>query len=355
MLVLHYDWLQLSFHGNPQQVPFGYKFEPIEGSNRIFTKLGRLAREDSGEPLAVIQYDPASDVIRPDLLTIKFENHLLYCDEWRILLHDLLEVFQWAFVCVTRLDICGDFQKLKCGQSPEWLISGLFIHKLWRMNSRAEVFFGADKRMLTGMYNTKFGGIAAYLTNEIRFSQGYITGYRAGSRSSVVTAYLYNKTLELSTQTDKVYIRKIWAAAGFDPNRDTWRLEFSLKGKGFANLTPQSLLIGPFINELWSDMLARSFVIVSDEGKLDLFDSSPLPEVRLEGKPKKSENTRGIRLLIGRLAKVAGENKHDDICWELVNTALLLAARYDCIGYARTKLSFFGVLPVISADQPQSP
>lgn len=345
MLVLHYDWLQLSFHGNPQQVPFGYRFEPLDGSNRIFSKLGRLCREDSGEPLAVIQYAPLSDVIRPDLLTIKFENHLLYCDEWRHLLRDLLEVFQWSFVCVTRLDICGDFQELKCKQSPEWLISGLFTHQLWRMNSRAEVFFGADKRMLTGMYNTKFGGIAAYLTNEIRFSQGYITGYRAGSRSSVVTAYLYNKTLELTTQTDKKYIRQVWAAAGFDSNRNTWRLEFSLKGKGFANLTPENIMVPGYIHELWSDLLARSFVIVSEEGKVDLFDCSHLPPIRLENKPKKSENTRGIRLLIGRLAKVAGENSHDDLCWEIVNTALLLAARYDCMKYAETKLAFFGVLP----------
>lgn len=345
MIVLHYDWLQLSFHGDPRAIPFGYQFKRLEGSNKIFSRLGHICTS-AGTPIAVVQYAPVSNLMRKDLITLKFENYTLYNGEWRNLLHDLLYIFQWSLIGITRLDICGDMQQLSNGASPASLISDLFCGDVIKLNRRAEVFYNADKRAVTSMYTTKYKGLAVYLTSDIHANSGYVTGYRTGSRSSAVCAYLYNKSLELKMQTDKPYIRDCWDMMQYDSGKDVWRLEFSIKGKAYRNLSAEDLLRGSFINELWRKMLDEYFILKNREnGILDIIPagSQPAPIIRRE---RGSDATRSAKLLVARLAKEAAASPKE-IAVEIVNVTLLIASQHDIMKYAEAKLNGFHVLSLI--------
>lgn len=336
-ILLNLDWLQLSFKGEPHQLPIGYEFVPLEGGNKIFSHLCTIKYHDV--EIATVQYAPVSDVVARDLLTWKFHNVTLYNGMWRAIYCDLLDIFQWAFVGFTRVDICGDFVALNNGLSPEVFITRLFLGEYVKFNRRAEVFFGADKRQIVNMFPTQHLGLAAYMAYQVHQNISKITGYRAGSRASAVCVYMYNKSLELRTQTDKPYIRQMWHDAGLAVNDDTevWRLEFSIKGKAWREIEPDAFRAGDYIHTLWHSLVSQSFIIKDKAGAVvDVVPSTPV-ECPPPSHQRESNATRSARLLISRLCKEAASSP-SDVAAEIVNTVLLIAAQRDVMQYAELKL-----------------
>lgn len=109
----------------------------------------------------------------------------------------------------TRLDIALDFQIFDNKCAPRVFLSDYFCGKYAKINQAKFSAHGIDTWESKTYHSVKWG-----------------------SESSRVTTKMYCKTLELlQSGHDKPYIRGAWSAAGLDPTRDTWRIEFSMKSK----------------------------------------------------------------------------------------------------------------------------
>lgn len=180
------------------------------------------------EKLAELQLHPHSRILDKRGAIIKIENRRLYLEGFMPLVNCLIGAIGLQVQNLSRLDICADFRKfdfVSCRGFIEGVMNSTYRH-VGRGFGAAYFAHGAEK---VG-----------------KFSKGLLkyNGLSYGSNSSPVRAYLYNKTLELLTQTDKPYIRDVWVKAGLIDElvqwktQDVWRLEISIKSEGMEIATP---------------------------------------------------------------------------------------------------------------------
>lgn len=297
------DWLQFSAAGSVAQGSFTYTPVLTDAHNCIFSQVWEIRR--GNETIATAQAAPLSNVVRSDLVVVKIENHILYTSElWQVVNSIILD-FGLTPIGITRLDICADFQTLACGRLPATLIADIFTGDVWKKGARCEVFHGADMRRIDRLYNTKHDGMVAYFNQFCNRAGGQLTGYRAGSRSSAVCEYLYNKTIELQQQTDKPYIRQLWRAVGFRADMDVWRLEFSLKGKAFKDLTLEKLQavdLVAFYNGLLRDYFTLQIRHDRDICNLQILEAQTITPP-LTPKEKKASGDKSAKLFISRVVR----------------------------------------------------
>lgn len=300
--IINIDWLSISVYGTITSPPLLWEVKHTDAKNRIFSLISEIYY--NGDHVATVQSLPNSPLLKPNLMIVKVENHLLYKPDMIQFVQGMVNVWQWKFNNVNRVDVALDFQRLNNGLSPESLIAGLFIGEYIRKGARQQIFHGVDKNNIDRIYTTKANNLVAYFNKEVNFNSSAITGYRCGSRASAVCVYLYNKSLELKQQTDKPYIRKIWQSAGFDLMKDTWRLEFSLKGKQFDNMRLQDFEEKKLLT--LADSLIKSYFEIRqkiDTGsfeKLSLFAGGKAEQI-LTPKPRKAKGDKSAKLFISRM------------------------------------------------------
>lgn len=349
-MLISLDWLAVSLHGKISQIPIDFSIEDTGKHTQIFASIFSIRYKN--DIVATLQANPFSNVVAKDLMVLKLENHLLYSTQDPIVfLQFICDSWKWKINNINRIDICADFHKLAIG-SPKSLISQLFDGTFHRKGDRKVVFHGRDMNSIDNLYPTKAGNKVAYFNKETNYLSSDVTGYRAGSRASAVCVYMYNKTLELKTQTDKPYIRAAWKAYGLSPYIDVWRLEFSLKGKAFSSLDLECFLRQNLV-ATYAKLTNEYFVIYSSDNndspyRVNVFNWYNVSNstIKLTKKTRKCGADKSARLFLSRLIKEL-ENQHlnnndnNGAIIDLLNPLIYeFALQKNLQTYAKNKLLF---------------
>ena len=161
----------------------------------------------NGKRIATVTRQPLSHIIEPDTVLIKFDNWVLYTFDMHKFVPEFLSRNALTFKSISRIDLCADFQTFNNGMLPSTFIRNYLYGKYLRLGK-------------TSISNAHFKQINTDL---------HFNALKFGSNLSDVSTYLYNKTLEMNSVKWKPWIAEKWLQAGFSTDKDTWRLEVSIK------------------------------------------------------------------------------------------------------------------------------
>lgn len=117
-----------------------------------------------------------------------------------ILAHD------YTYKSISRIDICLDFNLFDKGDKPENVLLKYMKGELSKINQ---------------------GNIGAH--GKDRWDGRVWNSLSWGSKNSMISTKMYNKSLELKEVAPKYYIQDQWASAGLRVDMPVWRVEFSIK------------------------------------------------------------------------------------------------------------------------------
>lgn len=171
---------------------------------------------------------PRVDFIDPNICQFKLDNRFCYSNNIISTLQQFLTEYELTFKNYTRLDCAIDFQETNDYSTPQIIMDAFKTNEIIIKNK---------------------GNIAYYenfkVLNTIRF----------GSSASDTSTTFYNKTYEMKVKTEKPHIIKMWLDAGFDPEKDVYRLEFRNKKTTKDIVTHQGEFMGNFEDLLFLDNL----------------------------------------------------------------------------------------------------
>jgi hypothetical protein len=206
--VLSIDWLQLNLV-TPSNLDVKYHsfytVKKLDFSTRHFRIVEEIFQHD--KRIATVTRAPLSNIIAPDTILVKFDNWLLYSVDLHYFISQFIALNNFTFKSISRIDICGDFQRFHNNMLPSTFIKN-YLHGQYLRLGR------------TSISNAHFRQVDTELSfNALKF----------GSNLSDTSVYLYNKTLEMNSVKWKPWIAEKWLKAGFSVDADTWRLEVSIK------------------------------------------------------------------------------------------------------------------------------
>ena len=172
--------------------------------------------------VAHVFFEPIQPGIRPERCIFKAANRLLYMHGWVRAFLDIIHACGCHIICLSRLDVCCDFNSFANGVEPREFIRRYFAAPT--SNVPSYIRHSSNKFRTFGQKNELPGSGAVCDFQTLSF----------GTRDSAVQTNLYNKSEELR-QKDKPYIRAAWVASGLDPE-NVWRVEFSLNSRGCVAL-----------------------------------------------------------------------------------------------------------------------
>ena len=193
-----------------------------EYGTRVYREMFTILAPNE-EGLLEIRRNPASSgllgIHDENECHIRLCNRTCYFDNAAQFLKDFLNKHGYTDVRISRVDICLDFVEFDEGDNPQAFVRRYFKHRYAKINQ---------------------GRISSH--GEDTWSGQEWNSLSWGSKTSMVTTKLYNKTLELYDaklgRYKKPYIREAWFKCGMidDITRctkngekvDVWRVEFSL-------------------------------------------------------------------------------------------------------------------------------
>lgn len=211
--------------------------------------------DENGETqIAVVSFQPLSQILPLDSAHLKVINKFLYQDGLKEFVNELLIELDLKFKNYSRLDIAADFKQFYKHSCPNFI--KLFINrKVLKLKSTSFHLDGHATRSMPIHY--------------LRF----------GSKYSDLQFYIYNKSKELRDKTNKPYIIEKWERSGLKPNQyDVWRIEFSLKPSQFGlvdketgeanNFETLDVLLPENTVELFYSLLLNHAVFVYNDGQV---------------------------------------------------------------------------------------
>ena len=204
---MHLDWLAIQYIG-PIRDRYPFEVKKLPYSARQWKELYEVYRY--GQLWGHISAQSTLPTIPGDFYILKLENKYLYDPDVFSMIFDweVQENAKWHGF--SRVDVCLDFQEFDNGQKPWEVIRD----------------FGAGK---IDCLSKAGGDVRREASADEQYS--YMS---LGSKRSDVRTYLYNKSKEMREVKYKTWIYETDMAAGLDPDRDIWRLEFSLTGQAFT-------------------------------------------------------------------------------------------------------------------------
>lgn len=232
------DWLEVyCLESEPRPAAFfledGWAVRVRDYGTRIYREMFTLLENNTGEPLIEVRRAPAlsskTQVLDPRACHIRLCNRTCYFDNAAKLLADFINKYGFVFQRISRIDLCMDFERFDSGDDPQKFLVRYLKKKYRKINQGNIRLVGED--LWDGQ-----------LWNSVSW----------GSKQSMISTKLYNKTLELQQVKDKPYIRVAWTIAGLVDDfitlkktkvvkdKDTgesktvqynptiWRLEFSI-------------------------------------------------------------------------------------------------------------------------------
>lgn len=183
--------------------------------------------DEHGEPWIEVRRNPASGAsgfsgFVAESSHLRLVNRQCYSDSAISRLRDFLLLHEYIWKRIYRLDICYDFEKFDSGDRPDRFCQRYVSRKYSKIN-QCSLSAHAQDNWSTFDWET----------------------LSWGSRTSMVSTKIYNKSKELAAnKTDKPYIKWVWyenglidspttmekrAKDGTVYKPDIWRIEFSLK------------------------------------------------------------------------------------------------------------------------------
>lgn len=212
--LLSVDWLQLNCRSKQSDFLQSGKYLTVEPTD-LFTRaweeilqVNAITVDRYKQSVATVARKPKLKAIDPQTMLLKFDNYFLYQGGLKGQVIRVLDDLGLKVHSISRIDLSLDFQVFDNGLHPERLIKKFIECKFLKK--------GRGKFKLIGNHNTTV-------------QHEYI---RWGSRESVVSYYLYNKSRELKEEKMKPWIQDKWLEAGLLNDSDVWRLEFSIKTGG---------------------------------------------------------------------------------------------------------------------------
>lgn len=231
---IHVDWLEIYCLEPLDTFPLdaeyyrkkGYQVREREYGTRVYKEMFELLNQN-GDPVLEVRRNPASgdsefSGLVPESCHLRLPNWILYQDNPVRYLMDVVLQHGYIFKRIFRIDIALDFQYFDTGDDPAAFV----------------------RRYLKGQYR-KINQCNLTAHGEDNWNQCDWNSLSWGSRKSMVSTKLYNKTKELKEgKSSKPYIRTCWMLAGLVDNPlsltkrkadgtmepvDIWRLEFSIK------------------------------------------------------------------------------------------------------------------------------
>lgn len=243
---IHVDWLEIYCLEPLDTFPLnaeyyrnkGYQVREREYGTRVYKEMFELLNQN-GDPVLEVRRNPASgdsefSGLVPESCHLRLPNWILYQDNPVRYLMDVVLQHGYIFKSIFRIDIALDFQYFDTGEDPATFV----------------------RRYLKGRYR-KINQCNLTAHGEDNWNQCDWNSLSWGSRKSMVSTKLYNKTKELKEgKSSKPYIRTCWMLAGLVDNPlsltkrkadgtmepvDIWRLEFSIKSScdGFVVIEMQ--------------------------------------------------------------------------------------------------------------------
>lgn len=301
--VLSIDWLSYSCKSIlPPKLPVIIKV--LKFSTSIFNTCEQYLIND--KPIATIFRTPKTPIIPADSAILKFENYLLYTDDFYLQLQYYFDLFNITNYKINRIDICADFQQFRRRILPQQLIK-------WFFN---------DRIIKSG--KSKFTAIG---TSEAGISYEYL---RFGNRSSFVSSYMYNKSLEFKEKKEKSYITDLWAKVGFDLEKDVWRLEFSITGFNqfmfskdtgeMFKILDNSLNDEVYMVNLFMVLVSKYFKFIytgkqqhnKDRKELQLFDFKYMRNIKLQKFNYTKDSSKFNKIIINQMVENFKSYKKED-------------------------------------------
>ena len=178
------DWLQLFCDASEAVEAPGYLYNVENYGTSNFKKITNVSL--NSEPFCSIASEPTSSFMPENACIVKFKNRLLYSHDMIVQIQVFLEFSNMKVKGITRLDLAVDFNYFFDSLSPHTFIRR-FLKSSYLKNGRGK---------FTVIGEQKFMNSYQYL--------------RFGSKTSDVSVYLYNKSIELRQVQDKPYITNRW-------------------------------------------------------------------------------------------------------------------------------------------------
>jgi hypothetical protein len=260
------DWLQIYGTTNDLIEAKNYTYRQQNYQTKQFRKIIEVYKGD--EEYATITMHPTSPIIPSDAVIIKLKNRQLYVDSAIDEFSKFLTAANIIYKSITRVDIAVDLNYFTNKLHPEAFIRHFLTNKFLKQGRGKFTVIGEQKQENSYQY-LKFG-----------------------SKTSDVSVYLYNKSIELMQVQDKPYIRKSWALNGLDTTKDVWRLEISIKGNGthFLNKNTgelnriqfMNLDSAAFLKDIYEGYANHFFRFVINDGKSNITRMKHLELLNIE-------------------------------------------------------------------------
>lgn len=228
------DWVEVYAKEGSKRYPLnadyfrshGYFVSERDYGTRVYAEMFTI-EDKEGHPFIEVRRKPmagTSDFSGLDQYSchLRLVNRACYYEDAISRLRDFMVEHDYEFQRIFRLDICYDFVKFDFGDAPCDVAQRIVSKKYRKINQ---------------------GHMSTH--SEDRWDRYEWETLSWGSKTSMVSTKMYNKTKELSSpKSDKPYIRQIWFESGLidDPinmtkkdehgrvkDVEVWRIEFSLK------------------------------------------------------------------------------------------------------------------------------
>jgi hypothetical protein len=209
-----FDWVSFSAKINEgfplQNDNFLFSIERIE-SKSDFWEISSCV---SGEWEKCARVASLSGYNQAGIVSVTLVNKYCYQSNLSEFIKRMCDEVGITWKNFTRLDVCGDFQKTDYRTlTAQSFLEGIVTQKYILKGKKYSVHSGSDED-----FQHNFNAVS---------STKKVETITWGKRKSGMSISMYNKTVELKRKNDKPYIRERWDAASFNPDFDTFRLEFS--------------------------------------------------------------------------------------------------------------------------------
>lgn len=335
------DWLQTFNHAAPLKEGTyineteQFQVKKLSHETPLFRDIFEVSQK--GMKLATVLQTPRTSVMHPKSTTLKLENRILYSQRYIEILYKLNKVLRLTYKGITRIDICYDCNALAGGRSvPRFLRDFMIAEPL----QKGHIIRSGSSRF-TAHGTRKPTGVAR------------INSMRWGSPNNDITAYCYDKTLEMLEVKRKPWILEMWEANGlqFEVDFDTvdkmdekqrnrkiesgdmaehvrksvWRFEISITahGKDIINmrtgelfrLSPRYLEHRDNIAKLFHIYAQRAFDFRINDGvkrirdykPLQIFETEYIPTAKPYTVSKSADTGRTEKICFNKLNKLSEE------------------------------------------------
>jgi len=307
------DWLSIFCDCSDFQPTSNFSIKRENYGTSTFHIVDNIFK--GSERVAVLAHEPRTSVVKPHTGILKILNVFLYSDDLLELIHDIVCFCNIVPLSLSRLDLAVDFNKFDTNQDPQHFINEFLARKYVRKGRGQVKIIGNNARDVVWDY--------------LRF----------GTYKTSVSAYLYNKSKEITEASGKNYIVESWRKQGLNTEETIWRIEFSLNGEDIAiqdgykktiyNKNLDTILESNFRTRLFAACLDKYFCFFLNSGYARKADNKRVRtlfmdpmELTISRIKYADTTTRADRILLHSLERVFDEMRlKNNIDAEIVEEA----------------------------------